>query len=178
MIAYPAGQEPDFWEPNPADSSHRFALGRINECSADSPPFVVIGMNPSHARDTESDRTVNHVIDVSMRKHSGWLMLNLYPERSPDPKLLGAYDARLSASNCEVIEHTLRLVGATEVLGAWGNMGGSKTLKAALPDVKALLNRKGVRIYTLDKLLITGNPPHPYPRTGALPMLGPKIYLT
>lgn len=71
MIAYPFGQEPDFWQPNPADARHRFALGRIAECTPGSPPLVVIGMNPSHARETESDRTVNHVIDASTREHSG-----------------------------------------------------------------------------------------------------------
>lgn len=105
-------------------------------------------------------------------------MLNLYPERSPKPEALAPYDAHLSASNCEVIERTLRSVGATEVLGAWGNMGGSKTRKTALLDVKALLDLMGVRIYTLDKLLKTGNPPHPHPPGRPLSMLGPKTYLT
>ncbi len=178
MIAYPTGQEPDFWAPNPADAGHRFALGRIGGCSASSPPFVVIGMNPSHARETESDRTVNHVIDVSTREHSGWLMLNLYPERSPKPKALKPFDAGLSAANCEAIEHVLSMVGATEVLGAWGNMGGSKTLKTALPEVRALLNRMGVRAYTLDPLLKTGNPSHPHPPGRPRPMLGPKVFLS
>lgn len=178
MIAYPSGQEPDFWNPNPADPGRRFALGRIRWCSAGSPPLVVIGMNPSHARESESDRTVNHVIDVSTRKHSGWLMLNLYPERSPKPKALKPYDTGLSAANCEAIEHVLGLVGATEVLGAWGNMGGSKTLKTALPEVLALLDRIGVKAYTLDALLKTGNPPHPHPPGRPLPMLGPKAFLS
>ncbi len=177
MIAYPAGQEPDFWDPNPADTGHRFALGRIAECTPESPPLVVIGMNPSHARETESDRTVNHVIDVSTREHSGWLMLNLYPERSPKPKALKPFDAALSLANCEAIEHVLGLVGATEVLGAWGNMGGSKTLKTALPEVRTLLDRMGVRAYTLDPLLRTGNPSHPHPPGLPKPMLGPKRYL-
>ncbi len=178
MIAYPVGQKPDFWDPDPADARLRFALGRIGGCSADSPPLVVIGMNPSHARETDSDRTVNHVIDVSMREHSGWLMLNLYPERSPKPKALAAYDAALSAANCEAIEHVLGLVGATEVLGAWGNMGGSATLRRALPDVRSLLARIGVRVFRLDPLTARGkNPRHPYPRSGPLPMLGPKEYL-
>ncbi len=71
----------------------------------------------------------------------------------------------------------LDLVGATEVLGAWGNMGGSRTLKTALPEVLALLDRIGVRAYALDPLLKTGNPGHPYPRTGPLQMLGPKVFL-
>ena len=178
MIAYPSGQEPDFWQPNPADARHRFALGRIRACSAGSPPLVVIGMNPSHARETESDKTVNHVIDVSRRRHPGWLMLNLYPERSPKPKALRPYDAGLSAANCDAIQHVLDLVGATEVLGAWGNMGGSATLRRALPDVQALLDRMSVRAYTLDALLKTGNPAHPHPPGRPLPMLGPKRYLS
>lgn len=177
MISYPIGQEPDFCDPDPGNDDYRFALGKIDGRAPGSPPFVVIGMNPSHARETESDKTVNHVIDVSARKHSGWLMLNLYPERSPTPKALKPYDAGLSAANCESIEQVLSLVGATEVLGAWGNMGGSATVKRALPDVLAVLDRMGVRIYTLDAPLKTGNPGHPYPRRGPLPMLGPKIYL-
>ncbi|MDO5672527.1 MAG: DUF1643 domain-containing protein [Actinomycetaceae bacterium] len=177
MIAYPAGQEPDYWDPDPTDPGHRFALGRISGCSEGSPPLVVIGMNPSHARETESDRTANHVINVSTREHSGWLMLNLYPERSPNPKALSPYDAALSAANCEAIERVLEQVRATEVLGAWGNMGCSKTVKAALPEVRTLLDRMGVKIYTLDALLKTGNPPHPCPRGRPLPMLGPKVFL-
>ncbi len=177
MIAYPADQEPDFCDPDPGNDDYRFALGRIGDRTPGSPPLVVIGMNPSHARETESDKTVNHIIDVSTRDHSGWLMLNLYPERSPDPKALAAYDSALSAANCEAIEHVLGLVGATEVLGAWGNMGGSATLRRALPDVRALLSGMGVRIYTLDALLRTGHPGHPYPRRGPLPMRGPKTYL-
>ena len=80
-------------------------------------------------------------------------------------------------ANCEAIEHVLELVGATEVLGAWGNMGGSPTLRRALPDVLDLLDRMGVRIYTLDPLLKTGNPAHPHPPGRPLPMLGPKAYL-
>ncbi|QZY52271.1 DUF1643 domain-containing protein [Leucobacter tenebrionis] len=177
MIEYPVGQEPDFWDPDPADAGHRFALGRIGVRSAGSPPLVVIGMNPSHARETESDRTVNHVIEVSRREHSGWLMLNLYPERSPKPKALRPYDAGLSAANCEAIEHVLGLVEASEVLGAWGNMGGSATLRRALPDVRALLSGMGVKIYTLDSLTGQGKPRHPHPPGRPLPMLGPKRYL-
>lgn len=182
MIAYPVGQEPDFLEPDPADARHRFALGKIAGCTPESPPLVVIGLNPSHARETESesesDRTVNHVIDLSTRAHSGWLMLNLYPESSPKPKSLSPYDAALCTANCEVIEHVLRLVGATEALGAWGNIGGFKTLKETLPGVRALMDKMGVKIFTLDALLKTGNPPHPHPPGRPRPMLGPKVFLS
>lgn len=180
MISYPAGQEPDFWEPNPAHPAHRFALGRLGGSSPASPPLIVIGMNPSHARETESDRTVNRVIRASeeIDGHGGWLMLNLYPERSPKPSALAAYDAGLSAANCDAVEQVLLRLGSKEVLGGWGDMGGSATLKRALLDVRALLDRLGVRLFTLDTLTSQRNPRHPHPPGRPLPMLGPKMYLS
>lgn len=179
MIAYPAGQEPDFLDPDPGNDDYRFALGRIAESSPEAPPLVVIGMNPSHARESRSDATVNHVINVAVRDgYSGWLMLNLYPERSPKPSELDPYEAELSAANCEAIERVLLQLGTTEVLAGWGNMGGSATLKLARPDVVALMTRMGVRLFTLDPLTNEGNPRHPHPPGRPLPMLGPKKYLS
>ena len=179
MTAYVAGQEPDFADPDPGNDEYRYALGRIAVSSPAAPPLIVIGMNPSHARESRSDATVNHMINVAMRdKYSGWLMLNLYPERSPKPSELGDYDAELSAANCEAIERILSRLGTTEVLAAWGDMGGSATLKRARPDVVALLARMGIRLFTLGPLTNEGNPRHPHPPGRPLPMLGPKVYLS
>jgi hypothetical protein len=178
VIAYPAGQEPDFWDPIPSDHRHRFALGRIDGSSRGAPPLVAVGMNPSHARESESDRTVNRLIEVAGRHgYTGWLMLNLYPERSPRPSALSEYDAALSIANCNAIERVLLRCGTTEVLGAWGNMP-HRTLKRARVDVQALLSRMGVRLFTFDPLTLLGNPRHPHPPGRPLPMLGPKKYLT
>lgn len=178
MIAYPSGQEPDFWDPNPGDPGYRFALGRIGESSREASPLVAIGMNPSHAQESESDRTVNRVIEAAGRHgYTGWLMLNLYPERSPKPSALSKYDAALSAANCDAIERVLLSCGTTEVLGAWGNMP-HRTLKRARVDVEALLSRMGVHLFTFDPLTVLRNPRHPHPPGRPLPMLGPKKYLT
>jgi len=179
MTAYPHGQAPDFIDPDPGNDDYRYALGRIAGSSPGAPPLVVIGMNPSHARESRSDATVNHVIDVAMRDgYSGWLMLNLYPERSPKPSELADYNPDLSAANCEAIERVLSRLGATEVLAGWGDMGGSATLKRAQPDVAGLMKRMGIRSFTLDPLTKEGNPRHPHPPGQALPMLGPKRYLS
>lgn len=104
-------------------------------------------------------------------------MLNLYPERSPKPSALSAYDRELSARNCAAIEQVLLEHGVHEVLGAWGNMP-HLTLRRAKPDVQALLDRMGVRVFTWDPLTKAGNPRHPSPPGRALAMLGPKTYLT
>lgn len=177
MIAYQSGQEPDFWEPDPGVPAHRFALGNVSRASAGAPPLIAIGMNPSHAAETQADRTVNRLIEASLHHgYAGWIMLNLYPERSPKPSKLNDFDAALSALNCAAIEQVLLRYGATEVLGAWGNMP-HRTLKRAKTDVQALLDRMGVRVFTWDLLTNEDNPRHPSPPGRPLPMLGPKRYL-
>lgn len=119
MIKYPAGQEPDFWEPNPGLQSHRFALGNVAKVTVGTQPLIVIGMNPSHAQQSQADKTVNRVIEASQRHgYTGWVMLNLYPQRSPKPSQLSQFDPSLSALNCSAIEQLLLRHGATEVLGA------------------------------------------------------------
>ena len=150
---------------------------RLSESSEASPPLVAIGMNPSHARESESDRTVNRLIYAAQwHGYSGWLMLNLHPERSPKPSALSEYDPTLSAANCVAIERAMLLCGATEVLGAWGNTP-HRTLRRARADVETLLARMAVRILTLDGLTVRENPRHPHPPGRPLPMLGPKKYL-
>lgn len=178
VIDYLSGHEPDFWEPDPGVSSHRFTLGSTSKASPGAPPLIAIGMNPSHAAETQADRTVNRIIEASVRHgYSGWVMLNLYPERSPKPSALSAYDPALSAMNCAAIEQVLQQHGVTEVLGAWGNTP-HKTLKRAKLDVQALLGRMGVRVFTWDPLTNEGNPRHPSPPGRPLPMLGPKQYVS
>lgn len=177
MIKYRAGHAPDFSAPSPGVPSHRFALGNVSRANAAAPPLVVVGMNPSHAAETQADRTVNRVIDASVEHgYGGWIMLNLYPERSPKPKLLSEYDAALSKLNCAAIEQVLLRHRVTEVLGAWGNRP-HKTLELAEADVWALFVRMGVRVFTWDPLPVKGNPRHPHPPGRPLPMLGPKVYL-
>lgn len=177
MIEYRVGHDPDFWSPDPGVLSHRFALGNVSKVTAAAPPLVVVGMNPSHAAETQADRTVNRVIDASVeRGYGGWIMLNLYPERSPKPKLLSKFRPELSKLNCEAIEQVLRRHSVTEVLGAWGNRP-HKTLELAEADVWALFGRMGVKVFTWDPLTAKGNPRHPHPPGRPLPMIGPKVYL-
>lgn len=177
-LKYAPGHEPDFWEPNPGVDSHRFALGNVAKVAAGTQPLIVIGMNPSHAEKSQADRTVNRIIEASERHgYTGWVMLNLYPERSPKPSKLLPFDPTLSASNCTAIEQVLLRHSATEVLGAWGNAPHA-TLRRAKLDLEAMLNRMQVRVFTWDRSTKSGNPRHPSPPGRPLPMLGPKVYLT
>ena len=135
-------------------------------------------MNPSYADEQVADKTVNRIIRASVEHgYSGWIMLNLYPERATKPKDLQPYDANLSAANCAAIAEILVEHGVTEILGAWGGLAHA-TIRRAKKDVLAQLVTLGVRLFSFDTPTSGGEPRHPTPRTGPLPMLGPKRYLT
>lgn len=158
MIAYPVGHEPTIWEPNPGRESHRFVLGNTSHVTPNDPPLVAICMNPSHAREDRSDKTINRLIQASEENgYSGWIMLNLYPERSPAPSNLAPFDPLLSAANKDAIARTLVQYKVTEVLGAWGDLRSS-TLQQAKLDLLPVLAGLGVRVFTLDPPTVAGNP--------------------
>jgi hypothetical protein len=174
---FPTGEAPDYWNPNPEDPEHRFALGRVLTPSVSLNPLLVIGMNPSYADHSESDRTVNTVIAASSRLgHDGWLMLNLYPERQTKPSDLSAFDAGLWATNLAVIEEVLDTFKATEVMGAWGN-APNPTIREALKRTSIALQARGTRVYYFGALTTSNSPRHPAPRGAIWDISGPKRYL-
>lgn len=177
MIAYPPGQEPNLWDPNPSQAAHRFALGNVTRTSPTAPPLIAICMNPSHADEQQSDSTINRLIQASVdRGYAGWIMLNLYPQRAAKPTDLCAFDPALSAANTAAIARVIAEHNATEVLGAWGNLPHT-TLRRAKHEVLSVLAGLMVRVFTLDQPTKAGNPRHPNPRGRFLPMAGPKTYL-
>ena len=177
VISYPAGHEPDFWNPDPESRAHRFVLGNTARASSADPPLIAICMNPSYADHTQADKTVNRLIQASLDNgRPGWVMLNLYPERATDASCLNSYDSGLSAANCAAIEHVLSMYRATEVLGAWGGLK-HRTLRSAKTDVLDTLDRLRVRLFMFDGLTGGGEPFHPTPRRAPIQMKGDKRYL-
>lgn len=179
-LAYPQGQSPQYWRPTSPSPDHRFVLGSSSDPDklAGSDPLVVIGMNPSHATDQASDSTVNRVVEASIElHHTSWWMLNLYPERSSKPANLGAFDAALSAENCDEIADFLRVAQVHAVLGAWGDLK-HPTLRRAKKDILAMLRSVNVRVYYYGTLTLRGNPRHPNPWGKDWDLSGAKKYLT
>jgi hypothetical protein len=129
-------------------------------------PFVVLGMNPSHANLKVADKTVARVASVAAEKgHDGWIMLNLYPVRGSDPRRLDAYDRRLARKNARAIVKRLKKYGVREVVGAWGDLK-VPALRRAKNLVLAELRAAGIEIYYYGALTKAGNPRHPNPRKG------------
>lgn len=177
-LQYLPGHEPTFWHPDPSERTHRFALGHAAGSPSGATPLVAIGMNPSYADEQVADKTVNRIIRASVEHgYSGWVMLNLYPERATKSKDLRPYDATLSAANCAAIAEVVEVHVVTEVLGAWGGLAHA-TIRRAKKEVLVQLATLSVRLFSFDTPTSGGEPRHPTPRTGPLAMLGPKRYLT
>ncbi len=177
MPAYPLGHEPDFWDPHPPKQEYRYALGRPGTNATASNPLVVIGMNPSHANEFASDATVSNVVAASIQLgYTGWVMLNLYPERASSPASLSAFDQSLSDANCAVITQFLTGHGIDEVWGAWGDIPNS-TIRQAKPAVLQALSSLGMRVFYFGELTAKGEPRHLNPRGHKLDVTAPKHYL-
>lgn len=174
---YPGGGGPDFWRPDPPKLEYRYALGRLESNPASSNPLVVMGMNPSHANELNSDATVSNLVAASAQLgYTGWIMLNLYPERASSPASLRAFDQSLSDSNCSVIRQILKGHGISEIWGAWGDLPNS-TIRRAKPAVLQALSALGTRVFFFGDLTAKGEPRHLNPRGPKLDVTAPKHYL-
>lgn len=139
--------------------------------------LVVVGMNPSHATEKQSDATVNVIANGSAcLGYAGWLMLNLYPERSPKPGNLGTFDKSLSDNNCAALVDVVTTYGVNEVLGAWGDLRHD-TLRRARNEVLGTLSALNTQVFHFGTLTMKGEPRHPSPRGRRYDFRAQKTYL-
>lgn len=97
-------------------------------------PLICIGANPSMAgSDTEhpTDPTITRIRNVvkalneAGKECDGWIMLNLYPQRTPKPGKLHCnetYDRKMMDENHEVIRIVFEMFPKAITLLAWGNI--------------------------------------------------------
>ena len=98
-LTYPKGYEPDYIIPKEY-CEYRFILGKRGQNS-----LVAICMNPSAARKTFSDRTVNRIINISKSlKKDGWIVFNTYPERATKAGTLDDFKQQWSDQNIKEIK--------------------------------------------------------------------------
>jgi len=148
----------DIYECNKFDTA-RFSLGKEGEKK-----LFVIGLNPSTANKEKSDTTVAKVETVANNNDfDGFVMLNLYPLRSTDPKGLPEdFDQDLFNENISKIITVASKESAPVFWAAWGGDIElrpylSKTLMELLPQIKDL----GGSWVNFGKLRVDGHPRHP-----------------
>ena len=140
------------------DESNRFVLGQQG-----TKQLFVIGLNPSTADDQKPDPTMKKVIRFAEKNgFNGFVMLNLYPERTANPDNL----PKESDCNEELLTHNLKAIvevmpNNTAVLACWGNNIYMRTyLLRSLSLIAKELGNKNCRWLAI-KLTKYGNPQHP-----------------
>lgn len=104
-----------------ADSVYRYALFRY--IGAGKGDFVVIGLNPSTADETQDDPTIRRCKSFARREGCTRLvMLNLFAFRATKPAVMKAAADPIGPANDRVIKHFAARPGAI-IVAAWGVYG-------------------------------------------------------
>jgi hypothetical protein len=142
-----------------ANDTARFILGRERNRN-----LIIVGLNPSTATKEKSDPTVARVETVSANnQYDGFIMTNLYPLRSTDPKgLPEKCDADLFRTNVQEIISVAEKESDPVIWAAWG---GDIVLRPYLADaltelVKGVDSLNGEWLHYGD-LRVDGHPRHP-----------------
>ena len=153
--------KPDIYFNN-FDNSCRFALGISGQR-----PLYVIGLNPSTADKEKSDRTIAKVMGFAEQNgFDGFVMFNLYPQRTPDPeKLDKTLNPFLLLENLKhILEITSSSTSPLSFLAAWGNKVGEKDyqyLKICLMGLISVVRDKDIIWLKIGELTKKGHPRHP-----------------
>jgi hypothetical protein len=141
------------------DDGWRYTLGKDGRRK-----LLAIGLNPSTATKEKSDMTVAKVEGVAVRNgFDGFVMLNLYPVRATDFRLLPeeadarAYDENLASIAAMVASETQPVIWA-----AWGErVLARKFFVVAIKELFARLQACGVQWQRFGPLTASGHPRHP-----------------
>lgn len=149
------------------DDSARFVLGTVGEN-----PLICVGVNPSTAVPGDPDLTVSKVMGFAARNgFDSWVMLNVYAQRSTDPKGMHlVHDPLLRAEN---ERHIAALVGGRPLtlLAAWGELIKTRRyLPQLLAGIVAVTDASGCEWVSIGDLLKSGHPRHPSRAGYALPL--------
>ncbi len=122
----------DLYRANQRDTC-RFILG-----NSGARPLFIVGLNPSTANRDKSDITATKAARVAEAEgYDGFVMTNLYPLRSTDPKNLPERgDGRLIRRNLAII---MELAGQQQVPHFWAAWGADISKRAYLIKACGLL---------------------------------------
>ncbi len=142
---------------NSESNRERFTIGE-----AGTKTLVCIGINPSTAVPGKLDATMRAVKSHSSKLgYNSWIMINVYPQRSTDPKKIHKRcNRKIHAENIAVIKKIFS-EQQHDIWAAWGTL--IKTRKYFLPNLKEIRDAIGVesKWFAVGPLLKEGHPHHP-----------------
>lgn len=144
------------------DKQKRFLLGKRGKST-----LLAVGLNPSTADENELDPTSRNIETIAkLNGCDGWLIINLYPLRTSNPKKLPKrVNSKLTYENEKFIRNLIQNNGfnITKILFCWGNYLERRSyLKKQSINILNLLENEKPNIYCLGKTRL-GNPFHPSP---------------
>jgi hypothetical protein len=147
---------------NSTSNAERFVLGDVTGNN----PFIVFGINPSYATPTKLDPTLREVASISSKLgYTGWIMLNIYPQRSTNPAGLHAtINNTIHSNNLIEIKKIIKQYPSVRLHAMWGNnINRFPYLKSTcFTDVDALrVNHSASDWYYLGGKTQAGEPWHP-----------------
>jgi len=126
-------------------------------------PLIVIGVNPSTANETKPDRTMVKVMGFAERNgFDSFIMLNLYPQRTPRPnELHKERNEELHQRNLKEIYEAVKDIPNPSILLAYGDcIGWRGYLRDCLKDIIKVLLPLHPQWLHAGELTRNGNPRH------------------
>ena len=144
---------------NNQENTLRFLLGKsgIN-------PLFVIGINPSTADENKPDRTISKIIRFAeFNNFDGFIMLNLYPQRTPYPKNLdNELNYEYHRKNIEIVKEYIKDYRELNILAAWGETIRIRHyLPKCLSDLKQVFDCYKTNWLQIGNFTKSGHPRHP-----------------
>ncbi len=139
------------------NNSCRFSLGY---CSTS--PLLCIGVNPSTASPEKLDPTIRSVARIAKNNcYDGWLMINLYPQRSTNPdEMHQEPNETIYQQNLNIIKSILNHYSISEIWAAWGTLITKRTfLSKCLSDIYSITS--DYDWITFGPVSKNGHPHHP-----------------
>ena len=137
----------------------RFLLGKQGKNM-----LLVIGLNPSTADQQRSDTTATKVETIARHQgYDGFVMANLYPQRSTDPKALPKRQAKeKSQQNIQVIQDAIKRWPIGAIWAAWGqNIQLRPYLLQNCAGIARALQNESLHWSHYGSLSKQGHPRHP-----------------
>ncbi|MEL7121195.1 MAG: DUF1643 domain-containing protein [Bacteroidota bacterium] len=152
----------------------RFALGQTGTHT-----LLAFGLNPSTADDQKPDQTISKLIGFAERNgYDGFVMLNLYPMRTPYPTALHKrVNNKLYKENLLKINEVICSIGECDCIAAWGgDIRIRKYLSRSLTDIVQLTHQHTLTWLKIGDLTKNGHPRHPSRAAYALPLTNLDIF--
>lgn len=146
--------------------AYRYSLSRpLQDILGGKPPAVFLMLNPSTADASLDDPTIRRCRSFARSwACNGFLVVNLYALRSPDPSALWQHSDPVGPDNDRHILEAL--ADSPDVVCAWGTNAKAGRVTA----VRAMLSGAGARLWCLGSTK-DGSPRHPLYVAGTQPLV-------